>query len=114
MWRQTMAGSRVPRLVAASTYDSLRTPRITLRTMRTTRGISGTEMAISTVASVAPDRATRAIASRMPGIAIMPSITRMMMASARRKYPAAMPMIRPSVTLMSTTPAPTTSETRAP
>ena len=57
---------------------------------------------------------TMAIASRMAGIAIRPSMIRMIMASRTRKKPASKPMNRPQATLISATVTPTKSETRAP
>ena len=84
------------------------------RTRRTTRGISGITIARMTVIRLAPDRDTSAIASRMAGIAISPSITRMMIASASRKYPTRRPITNPIATLATATLMPTISETRAP
>jgi hypothetical protein len=54
------------------------------RTRRTTRGISGMPMAMITVVSDAPDSEMSAMASRMPGIAIRPSMTRMITSSRAR------------------------------
>jgi hypothetical protein len=56
----------------------------TLRTSRTTRGTSGIEIATTTVTRLAPASAIMAIANKMPGIAISPSITRITTASTRR------------------------------
>ena len=75
----------VPTEIAASMYGSSRIESTSARTSRVTRGISGTAIAIMTVESLAPHAATSAIASRIPGIAIMPSITRIRIASTRRK-----------------------------
>ncbi len=58
--------------------------------------------------------AISAMASRMEGIDMMPSITRMMMASALRMKPATRPMARPSTEARMATEKPTTSDTRAP
>ena len=57
--------------------------------------------------------AISAIASRMPGIAIRPSITRMTPVGARTK-PATRPMTTPSTVASTATDGPTTSETRPP
>jgi hypothetical protein len=55
------------------------------RTSRVTRGISGTAIATTTVASVPRHIATSAIAIRIAGIAITPSITRISGPSSARK-----------------------------
>jgi len=47
-----------------------------------------------------------AIANRMAGIAISPSMMRMMMASRMRKKPASTPMNRPQATLIIATETP--------
>ena len=57
----------------------------TERTSRTTRGMSGTVIAMMTIPMPPPVSATIAIASRIEGIAINASITRMTIASTRRK-----------------------------
>ena len=54
------------------------------RTRRTTRGISGTMMATITLTKPARNSETSAIASRIAGIAISPSIRRITMASIQR------------------------------
>ena len=54
------------------------------RTTRTTRGISGTMIAMMTAVSPLRNSETTAIASKMPGIAINPSMKRMMMPSSGR------------------------------
>ena len=64
----------------------------TERTRRTTRGTSGTVMAMMTVSWLAPDRDTSAMASRMPGIAISPSMIRITIPSSQRIKPATTPM----------------------
>ena len=51
-------------------------------TSRTTRGISGTMMAMITAASPARNSDTTAMASRIAGIAMRPSISRMMTPSS--------------------------------
>ena len=84
------------------------------RTSRTTPGICGTVMAMITVSTLERNSDTMAIASRMAGIAINPSMMRMMTASRMRKKPASRPMNRPQATLISATETPTSSETRAP
>ena len=71
-------------------------------------------MAMITVHTLERNSDTMAIASRMAGMAINPSIIRMMMASRMRKKPATRPMNRPQATLISATVMPTKSETRAP
>ena len=58
--------------------------RTTARTSRTTRGISGTEIAMMTFWTLDPNRAINAIARRMLGIAMSPSMTRITIASNRR------------------------------
>ncbi|MNR15096.1 hypothetical protein D3C85_1316120 [compost metagenome] len=84
-WRIISTCVGVPSEMAASTYGSSRRLRISPRTRRTTRGNSGTAMAISTVSMLAPVTATRAMASRMLGTDMMPSMIRMMTMSAARK-----------------------------
>ena len=54
------------------------------RTTRTTRGISGTISAAMTVSTLARTRAIKARASRMDGIAMRPSTTRMTTVSSAR------------------------------
>lgn len=71
-------------------------------------------MATSTVIRLAPVTDTRAIANRMPGIAMMASMVRMMMPSSERNQPAMTPTTSPMVTLMTAAPSPAISETRAP
>ena len=55
-----------------------------------------------------------AMASRIAGIAISPSISRMTTTSTGRKKPASRPMTRPIETATIATLRPTASETRAP
>ena len=87
----------------------------TLRTSRTTRGISAIAIAMMTFSRLACVSAISAIASRIDGIAIIPSITRM---TTRR--PAAMKphdqadQQRRSAVATSATARPTISDTRAP
>ncbi|KAG0731020.1 hypothetical protein G6F23_015720 [Rhizopus arrhizus] len=71
-------------------------------------------MATSTVVMLAPVTETRAIASRMPGIAMMASIVRMMNPSSVRNQPAITPMTSPMATLTTAAPRPAISEMRAP
>ena len=77
MWRSRIFGSRVPDETPASTYGISRIVSTTARTRRTTRGISGIEIAMMTFWTLDPKRAMSAIARRMLGIAISPSMTRM-------------------------------------
>ena len=55
-----------------------------------------------------------AIARRIEGIAISPSISRIRIASAVRRYPATRPMASPTVVATSATLNPMTSEIRPP
>ncbi len=71
-------------------------------------------IAMMIVASPALVSATMAMASRMPGIAIIPSISRISTASRLRNQPANRPRGRPIRIDPIVTPAPTASETRAP
>jgi len=71
-------------------------------------------MAMTTVAMLARISVISATASRMPGIAIIPSMMRMMMRSATRLKPAMVPMPSPTSAEKSATETPTSSETRAP
>ena len=75
----------MPTAIAASTYGSSRIDSTTERTRRTTRGISGTTMATMTIATPADDSDTSAIASRIAGMAIRPSMMRMTIASSQRR-----------------------------
>jgi hypothetical protein len=84
MWRTSSTGVRVPAMMAASTYGSSRTESTIERTRRTTRGISGTMIATMTLSNPARNSETSAIASRIAGIAISPSISRITMASTQR------------------------------
>ena len=71
-------------------------------------------MAIITVIRLAPDSETTAMASRMLGIAIRPSMIRIMTASIHLKNPETRPIRRPTPTLITAEPSPITSETRPP
>ena len=71
-------------------------------------------MAMMTVSTLERNSDTMAIASRIAGMAINPSMIRMITASRMRKKPANSPMNRPAATLISATETPTSSETRAP
>ena len=84
------------------------------RTSRVTRGISGIAIATMTVRRLAFHIATSAIASRIAGIAITPSITRISGPSSRRRYPALRPSRMPKVSATSAEEMPTRSETRVP
>ena len=55
-----------------------------------------------------------AMARRIEGIAINPSITRIRIASATRRYPATRPIARPAVVARSATLNPMVSEIRPP
>ena len=73
-------------------------------------------MAMMTVSTM-PERNsdTIAIASRMDGIAISPSMIRMITASSHAEDSrTSTPMNRPTATLISATDTPTSNETRAP
>ena len=71
-------------------------------------------MATSTVHRLAPESETTAIASRMLGIAISPSITRIITASTHRKKPDTRPITRPTAMLTTAAPSPISSEMRPP
>ncbi len=58
--------------------------------------------------------AISAIASRIGGIDIRPSMKRIRMPSAQRMKPETMPMARPAIEANIATDRPTVSETRAP
>ena len=88
--------------------------RTTDRTRRTTRGISGTVIAMMTLPTPAPVSEMRAIARSTPGIAITPSITRITTVSTQRTYPARSPIVSPPTTLIAATARPTVSEIRVP
>ena len=75
----------VPSEIAASTYGSSRMVRTSERTSRVTRGISGIAIATTTVSRLPRHIATRAMAIRIAGIAITPSITRISGPSSRRR-----------------------------
>ena len=71
-------------------------------------------MATSTVVRLAPDTDTSAMASKMPGIAMMASMVRMISPSSERNQPAITPTTNPMATLTTAAPRPAMSETRAP
>ena len=71
-------------------------------------------MATMTVVRLAPESDTTAIASRMLGIAISPSITRIITASIHLKKPETRPITSPMPMLMTAAPRPISSETRPP
>src|SRR6185295_9846275 len=114
MWRITSGRVGVPTEIAASTYGSSRTESTIARTSRTTRGISGMTIATITATIPAVHNDTSAIASRIAGIAISPSISRITGPSSQRTYPAKSPMAKPRATLIVATAAPTSNDTRAP
>src|SRR3982074_3134279 len=63
---------------------------------------------------LAPDSETTAMASRMLGIAINPSMTRIMTASIHLKKPETRPITRPTAMLTMAAPSPISSEIRPP
>ena len=75
---------RTPSARAASTIVCSRSDSTEARTTRMTRGISGMTSAMMTLRTLAFISAIRASASRMAGMAISPSITRIMTVSIRR------------------------------
>jgi len=91
-----------------------RTVRVTLRTSRTMRGISGTVMAMTTFCSDEPKIATMAMAKSTPGIAISPSISRMAMRSVQAEKQVTMPKVTPISVVAAATAKPTISELRVP
>ena len=84
------------------------------RTSRATRGISEIVTATITFTTELPSIAMKAMASRIDGIAISPSMIRMMMLSSSRENPATSPIAIPAAVASTATPKPTTSDTRAP
>ena len=85
MWRSMISSVGVPSEIAASTYGSSRIVSTSERTNRVTRGISGIAIATTTVISEPRHIATSAIAIRIAGIAITPSIKRISKPSSRRR-----------------------------
>ncbi len=71
-------------------------------------------MAIMTFWTEPRVSAISAMASRIGGIDIMPSMTRMMIPSATRTKPENRPMVSPAIEARIATLKPTSSETRAP
>ena len=71
-------------------------------------------IATNTVVRLAPDSETTAIASKMFGIAIRPSMTRITMASTHLKKPETRPITSPTPTLNTAAPRPISSEMRPP
>ena len=118
VWLPFIAMQAVGLLYSPDKLPELRTFLGTLSTMartsRTTRGISGTAIAAMTAPTPARNSETIAIASRMAGIAISPSMIRISTASSQRKKPAISPMNRPATMLITATAMPIRSETRAP
>src|ERR1019366_3517284 len=113
-WRHRISGSRVPIACAASTKSCSRSVSASERTRRTTRGTSGTVIATITVKRLARVSDISAIARRMPGIAMRPSITRITRPSAQRTKPAVRPRTTPIAVESSATLRPTASETLPP
>ena len=114
MWRNKITGVGVARALAASTKGSSRKVSTSERTRRVTRGISGMAIATTTVHSCAPSAATRAMASRMAGMAIRPSMKRISTMSSARKYPANMPKAPPTSSATTAVNRPTSKDTRVP
>ena len=79
-----------------------------------TRGTSATVIAKMTFSMLARVSAIKAIAIRIAGIDISPSMTRMTIASVQRLKPVTRPIASPSAVLSSATLIPTVSDTRAP
>ena len=71
-------------------------------------------MATRTVIRLAPDSETTAIASRILGIAISPSMIRMITASSHLKKPENRPITSPTPMLNTAAPRPISSEMRPP
>ena len=71
-------------------------------------------MATSTVERLAPDSDTTATASRMLGIAISPSMMRIITASTHLKKPDTSPISRPMAIENTAEPRPISSEIRPP
>ena len=67
-----------------------------------------------TVTKLAPMIATSATARMIAGIAMMPSISRMMIPSSARKYPLTSPMRSPTTSAITATAIPIMSEARVP
>src|SRR5262245_4179793 len=114
IWRERILGSRVPLATAASTNGCSLTDSTTERTSRTTRGISGKAMAATTMPTLALESETKAMASRIAGIAISPSIRRITTLSTVLLKPASRPIRSPMAMAMLATARPTTREMRAP
>ena len=89
---QMITGTRVPEATAASTYGCSRSDSTTPRTRRETRGNSAMLIATITFSTDARVSAMSAIARRIGGIDISPSITRITTASSTRTKPATRPM----------------------
>ena len=109
-----ISGVRVPAATAASTNGCSRSDSTTPRTRRETRGISAKVIAMITLPTLPRVSAIRATASRIGGIDMSPSITRMMMPSAQRTKPEVRPIARPASEAKPATENPTASDTRAP
>ena len=110
-----MTGTRVPDAIAPSTKGCPRRPSTTPRTTRDIRGISASVMATTTFPIDPLVSAMSAIASRMGGMLITASITRMTTASTSRpRNPEIRPIARPMSEAAVATEKPTIKETRAP
>ena len=107
-------GTRVPDATAASTYGCSRRLSTTPRISRETRGNSPMLTAMMTFCTDAPHSAISAIASRIAGIDISPSMIRMTTASTTRMNPETRPMNVPMAEAIAATENPTISETREP
>ena len=109
-----MRKKSVPLACAASTKGSSRKVKTTPRTRRVTRGTSATVIAKMTFSRLARVNAINAIAIRIAGIDISPSMIRMTIASVQRLKPVTRPIARPIPLASSATLIPTISDTRAP
>ncbi len=84
------------------------------RTRRATRGTSATVIAKITFSRLARFSAIKAIAIRIAGIDISPSMMRITTASTHRFNPVTRPIASPNAIENSATLMPTVNETRAP
>ena len=78
------------------------------------RGISAIAIAMITLVTDGREMAVSAMASRMGGIDINPSVTRMMIVSAQRTKPEITPTATPNTVASNATAKPTINDTRAP
>ena len=109
-WRNSTRGRREPLAIAPWIKICSRIDSTTERTRRTTRGISGMVIAMMTVCTLARVSDSIATASRMPGIAISPSITRITSASSRRREPPSRPIVVPMTVARNDTHTPISRE----